>query len=169
MAVANLQGLSKPDDIAAAWARFLIEDIIEHREAKTRPVLPGVYVFGFEDGTPTLPTMPEAFNPEDPTSVEGLMDRHVGAYAYLAVMPGLPIPKATWEGQPHAHTARLMLGVPANLIEDGDFPWYLMACFYSATTQITFCGAFDGEVFQEIKSIYGVYGGVLPYLLSGSN
>jgi hypothetical protein len=45
MAVANLQGLTNPDDIALAWARFLINDIVEHREAKTRAVSPGVYVF----------------------------------------------------------------------------------------------------------------------------
>jgi hypothetical protein len=169
MAVADLQGLTKPDDIALAWARFLLNDIVEQREAQVRPVIPGVYVFGMEGTTPTVPSVPETFDPEDPSSLEGLIGRHEGAYAYLAVMPGLPIPKSEWGCAPTPAAKKQLLGVPTQIIEPGDYPWFLMAYFYSPSCQMTFCGAFDGSKFREIKCIYGTYGGRLPSLIAQDN
>jgi hypothetical protein len=61
-----------------------------------------------------------------------------------------------------------MLGIPPEIIERGDYPWYLMAVFYSPSKQMTFCGAFNGETFHEIKCIHGAYGGILSSLF-GSN
>jgi len=167
MAVANLQGLTNPDDIALAWARFLINDIVEHREAKTRAVSPGVYVFSVSNDVPSLPTLPEVFDPENPETLKGVLSEE-GAYAYLAVLAGLPVPKCEWVGQPAGEAARQMLGIPPEITERGDYPWYLMAVFYSPSKQMTFCGAFNGETFHEIKCIHGAYGGILSSLF-GSN
>lgn len=167
MAVANLSGLTRPDEIALAWSRFLIDDIVEHREAKTRAVTPGVYVFTMDGDTPALPTIPESFDPEDPASLEFIHTS--GAYAYLSVMAGLPVPTSSWSGQSPENAKRQMLGVPPEVVEGGEFPWYLMAVFYSPSMQMTFCGAFDGESFREIKCIHGSYGGVLSDLLKSAN
>jgi hypothetical protein len=167
MAVANLQGLTRPDDIALAWARFLIDDIVEHREAKTRAVSPGVYVFSMSNDVPSLPTLPEVFDPENPETLNGVL-REEGAYAYLAVLAGLPVPKREWAEQPATQVTHQMLGIPPEIIEPGEYPWYLMAVFYSPSKQMTFCGAFNGQTFHEIKCIYGSYGGILPSLF-GSN
>ena len=169
MAVANLQGLVKPDDIALAWAKFLLNDIVEQREAQVRPVIPGIYVFGMEGTTPTVPSVPEVFDPETVSSLEGLLARHEGAYAYLAVMPGLPIPKSEWSGASTPVAKKQLLGIPTQLIETGDYPWFLMAYFYSHSCQMTFCGAFDGSRFREIKCMYGTYGGCLPALIAKDN
>jgi hypothetical protein len=167
MAVANLQGLTNPDDIALAWARFLIDDIVEHREAGTRAVNPGVYVFSKSNDVPSLPTLPEVFDPENSDTLNGVVSED-DAYAYLAVLAGLPVPKGEWSGQAAGQASRQMLGIPPEIIEQGDYPWYLMAVFYSPSKQMTFCGAFNGETFHEIKCIHGAYGGALSSLF-GSN
>jgi hypothetical protein len=167
MAVANLKGLARPDDIALAWARFLIEDIVEQREAKTRPVRPGVFVFTLDGAVPELPTSPLSFNPEDPASLDGILKD--GAYAYLAVLPGLPVRRTEWSAQSVSQAKRQMLGLPPEVIEAGEFPWYLMAVFYSPSQKMTFCGAFDGERFTEVKCIHGSYGGLLADLFKMDN
>lgn len=162
MAIANLQGLSKPDDVAYAWAKFLVDDIIEQREAQVRPVLPGVYVFELDDdGAVSVPTMPILFDPEKPESLVGILDEYPRAFAYLGVMSGLPLPKVEWTGQAPTEAKKQMLGVPAHLIEPGTFPWYLMATFVSPSTKVTICAPFNGEKFGKVLSGYGLYGGAL--------
>lgn len=164
MAVANLDGLIHPDEIGLAWSRFLIDDLVEQREAQTRPLLAQIYTFELDDGIPGLPTLPFLFIPEDVASALKIVG-DPKTYAYLVVLPGLPVPKAKWSGSPGVAKGEQLLGMPQEIIEEGDFPWYLMALYNSPTKKMSFCGAFDGLKFTKINCIYGSYGGSLSDLL----
>lgn len=164
MARANLEGLKDREEIALAWSKFLIDDLVERREARVRAITASIYIFREED-VPLLPTLPEFFSPEDPASAKEALKRYPEAYAYLAVLPGLPLPKAEWVGDDHQKAAQRILGIPPEIIDRGEYPWYLMAVFVAPNQRMTFCGAFDGEKFRTIRPIYGSYGGYLTDLL----
>jgi hypothetical protein len=165
MAAANLDGLIHPDEIGLAWSRFLIDDIVDQREAKTRPLLAAIFTFQIEDGIPALPTLPHLFLPEDLEAAKRITRRDPETYAYLVMLPGLPVPKAKWTQEPSAAKGEQLLGMPQEIIEEGTFPWYLMALYTSPTVKMSFCGAFDGEKFTKINCIHGSYGGSLSDLL----
>ena len=164
MANANLEGLTHPDDIALAWARFIVEDLVEKRESKTQAIPHGIYVFELRDGVPDLPTVPDLFDAEDPESPEKVICNYPDAYAYLAVMPGLPVALGDWEKETGLPAKRQLVGVPGEMIEPGTYPWYLIGIFHSPRKQMVFCGAFDGERFSQVRSKYGSYGGILSDL-----
>jgi len=164
MAIANLEGLSHPDDIALAWSRFLVEDLVERREQKTLPLFHGVYLFEMEDGVPLVPTVPEVFSPDDFDAPVKLVKDRPNAFAYLAVMTGAPVPLAKWTGETGLPAKKQLLGIPSEIIEPGNFIWYFMAVFYSRTKEMVFCGGFDGEKFSQVKCMYGSYGGILADL-----
>ena len=165
MANVDLTNLSDPDEIALAWSKFLVEDLVEHREAKTRQIRACVYTFELEDGVPCLPTQGEDFDPDFPETAKSVVGQDPNTYAYLAVLPGLPLTKSE-SNTPGAPTGRkLILGIPPEIIDPGEYLWYLMAVFVSPTLKMTFCGAFDGEKFNTVRLIHGIYGGVLANLL----
>ena len=164
MAKADLSDLSDPDEIALAWSKFLVEDLVEQREAKTRPIVASVYTFELEEGVPCLPTVGEGFSPDIPASATQILLRNPNSYAYLAVLPGLPIPKGESSGE-GASAKKKVLGIPPEIISPGEFPWFLMGVFVSPTLQMTFCGAFDGEKFLQVQLAHGSYGGFLADLL----
>jgi hypothetical protein len=164
MATVDLSTASNPDEVALQWARFLIDSMVEDRESKTRPVLAALYVFEMDNGVPSLPTLPMLFLPEDETSAEVILGKHTEPYAYLAMTPGLPVPRAVWQGEGQGQAKKQPLGVPEEIIEKGDFDWYLMAVFVSPSIKMTFCGGFDGDKFSQIKCIRGTYGGYLSDL-----
>lgn len=164
MAKADLNDLSDPDEIALAWSKFLVEDLVEHREAKTRPIIASVYTFELEEGVPCLPTAGEVFSPDVPSSASQILLRNPNSYAYLAVLPGLPIPKGG-SGSDGNSEKKLLLGIPPEIITAGEFPWFLMGVFVSPTLQMTFCGAFDGDKFRQVQLAHGSFGGFLADLL----
>lgn len=166
MAKADLSDLSDPDEIALAWSKFLVEDLVEQREAKTRAITASVYTFELEDGVPCLPTLGEEFSPDHPSSALKILNKNPNSYAYLAVLPGLPILKEeNSDGAAGGSGRKLLLGIPPEIIDPGEFPWFLMAVFVSASAQMTFCGAFNGEKFNTVRLIHGSYGGILANLL----
>ena len=164
MATANLSGLSHPDEIALAWSKFLLDDLIEKREARVQPVRASLYTFEMIDDTTAVPTTPILFDPDDESAYEKLVDSCKGAYAYLAVLPGQPIPKGSWESAPSAEAKKQPLGVPQEVIDSGPSDWYLMAVFVSPSQKMTFCGKFYQDTFSIVKPIYGTYGGYLSDL-----
>jgi hypothetical protein len=169
MAKADLTDLSDPDEIALAWSKFLVEDLVEQREAKTRAITASVYTFELEDGVPCLPTLGEEFSPDHPASAMKILTQNPNSYAYLAVLPGLPLSKeeaSELNCEPTGRKQRkLVLGIPPEIIDPGEFPWFLMAVFVSPSLQMTFCGAFDGDKFNTVRLIHGSYGGFLSNLL----
>lgn len=164
MAKANLENLSDPDDIALAWSKFLVEDLVEQREAKVRPIFASIFVFSKDGEVPCLPTLPQEFSPDNPESAKKILEDDPTAYAYLAVLPGLPVPK-TPSGEYSGEPRKQILGIPPEVIDAGEYPWFLMAVFVSPTKRMTFCGAFGGEKFNQVKLIHGSYGGFLSNLL----
>ncbi len=170
MAKADLSDLSDPDEIALAWSKFLVEDLVEQREAKTRAITASVYTFELEEGVPCLPTLGEEFSPDNPASAAKILTRNPNSYAYLAVLPGLPMSKEEALGSDDPQVAerkqrKLVLGIPPEIIDSGEFPWFLMAVFVSPSLHMTFCGAFDGDKFNTVRLIHGSYGGFLSNLL----
>jgi hypothetical protein len=165
MATANLSGLSHPDEIALAWSKFLLDDLIEKREARVQPIRAALYTFEMDGETPAVPTTGVFFDPDELDSFEKLSSLCEPSYAYLAVLPGQPIPKGSWEGGPAEERKRQPLGVPQEVIEEGPSDWYLMAVFVSPTVSMTFCGRFYQDTFSIVKPIYGTYGGYLSNLL----
>jgi hypothetical protein len=163
MAIVNLEGLTHPDDIALAWARFLVEDLVERREAKTQAIHNAIFVFELRQGIPQLPTLPELFDDESEPPHK-IIEKFPDAYAYLAVLPGIPIPPSNWESSTGLPAKRQLLGIPMEMIEPGDYVWYIMGIFHSKRQQMVFCGGFDGEKFSQVKTKYGSYGGVLSDL-----
>jgi hypothetical protein len=164
MAIANLEGLTHPDDLALAWSRFLVEDLVERREQKTLPLFHGVYTFELDDGTPVVPTVPDIFEFNDFDAPFKIIESRPQAYAYLAVMTGQPVPLTAWTGETGLPAKKQLLGIPTEIIEPGSFTWYFMAVFYSRTKEMVFCGGFDGEKFSQVKCMYGSYGGILADL-----
>lgn len=163
MAIANLEGLTHPDDIALAWSRFLVEDLVERRENQTQAIHNAVYVFELREGVPQLPTLPELFSEESESPYEAIK-KYPDAYAYLAVLPGIPIPQGNWEKVTGLSPKKQLLGIPTEMIDPGDYIWYLMGIFHSKRQQMVFCGGFDGKKFSQVKTKYGSYGGVLSDL-----
>lgn len=164
MAAISLEGLKTPDEIAYAWSRFLIEDLIEKRNAGQQPIPTGVFVFELDDGIPTVPSLPTIFDPVDHEAPRRIIDNSPHAYAYLAVMTGLPVALGSWAAETGLPARQQLIGVPYNIIEAGDFPFYLMAIFYSRSIEVVFCAPFDGKTFSKVQSMYGSYGGVLSDL-----
>jgi len=153
------------DQEAAEWATGLLEETLKRRELRTQAIAPYLYPFTLgSDGVAQLPATPiSAGNPPDlERAIAGLDALGDPMYAYLYLMPGIPTPAAEWRGPSFTsgQRAAIPLGVPQEIIEKGDFDFYVFGAFVSPTVKRTFCIPLKGDTFGKLRVLSGLYGGL---------
>jgi len=156
------------DREAADWATGLLEETLKRRELRTQAVAPYLYPFTMgKDGVEQYPSTPiSAGNPPDISTALRVLETMDPLYAYLYLMPGIPIPESVWQGPAFTPTKRasIPLGVPQEIIEEGDFDFYVFGAFVSPTVKRTFCIPLKGDTFGKLQVVSGLYGGVFSSL-----
>lgn len=166
MATANLLEAKTPSELALAWARFLLDDIIERREAKTQPLAPLAFLFMMDGEEVVFPTMPLHLESEpNPETLRAAVSSVENLLGYLVVLPGMPQRRTSWEAGEYTGTSSFPIGIPDDLIADGPFSMYLTALFTTQEISMVFCGGFDGEAFDTVRCAYGSFGGTLANML----
>lgn len=166
MATANLLEANTPHELALGWARFLIDDTIERREAKTQPLLPLAFLFTMDGTQVVFPTVGVRLEDEpNPETLRNLVSTVADVFGYLVIMPGMPQRRGTWERGETTGTATFPIGVPDELIADGPFSMYLTALLSTRDGGMVFCGGFNGETFDTVRCAEGSFGGTLAGML----
>jgi hypothetical protein len=116
-----------------------------------------------KDGVEQLPTVPiSAGLPPSIDLVEQVLEKMDRMYAYLYLMPGQPLSPSVWQGSTFTDQdrAKLPLGVPKEIIEDGEFDFYVFGVFVSNSVSRTFCVPITGDKFGKMQILAGTYGGI---------
>ena len=152
------------DQEAADWATEILTQTIQRRESRTQAVAPYFYPFTMgKDGVEQLPTVPiSAGHPPSLPLVEKILSKMDPLYAYLYLMPGEPTPPSVWQGPTFTDQdrAQLPLGIPREIIEDGEFDFYVFGVFVSNSVSRTFCVPVSGDKFGKLRILSGTYGGI---------
>lgn len=158
------------DREAADWAEGLLKQTIERREQRVQAIAPYVYPFTTgSDGVAQYPTSPLlAGNPPSEQAILRQLEEIDPLFAYLYLMPGVPTPPSVWQGPSFTdqNRADIPLGVPSEIIEEGEFDFYLFGAFVSPTLKRTFCIPLKGDTFGKLQVVSGLYGGVFSSLQS---
>lgn len=86
-------------------------------------------------------------------------------FAYMLFLPGDPVSQKEWQGSySPQEQAQILMGIPESIIDSGEYEFHLHGIFVSNSTQITFCAAFDGNVFLPMKRADGLFGGTAANL-----
>ena len=149
------------DREAADWATGLLEETLKRRELRTQAIAPYVYPFTLgADGVEQYPATPiSAGNPPDASTVLHVLGT-------MDLMPGEPVPSSVWQGPSFSPKERsvLPLGVPQEIVEEGDFDFYVFGAFVSSTIKRTFCIPLKGDTFGKLRVLSGLYGGIFSAL-----
>ena len=156
------------DREAADWATGLLEETLKRRELRTQAIAPYLYPFTVgKDGVAQYPSLPLfSGNPPDRDRVLSMLQVLDPLYAYLYLMPGEPTPPSVWQGPTFTDQdrAKLALGIPREIIEDGDFDFYVFGVFVSSSIKRTFCVPLKGDTFGKLRILSGTYGGAFSSL-----
>lgn len=169
MPEADLSWAKTPDELAAAWSKYIIDELIHRRESGVSSIQAGVFPFGIQDGKVVLPAgeMPIGHPPDPSMATSHLQIYQEGLYAYLVVVTGEPGVPGEWAGPTYtdAQRAEIPIGVPGDLCEKGDYEFYIIASLVCETYPVTWAVRFDGEKFGEIRVVKGTFGGSLIGLM----
>lgn len=163
MAVADLSLATNRYEIAAAWSRYLIDEFIERREAKTSNVLAAVFPFTEQGGQVVVPA--GGFFLGHPPSVEDakrFLEAEKGLYAYFVILAGDPGNKdSDDEAGSGGDKDPTPISVPKSLCVKDDYEFYLIAALVCPDLPLTWAAPFDGEKFGELRYAQGTFGGTL--------
>jgi hypothetical protein len=169
MAKADLGWAQTPHEVAVAWSKFILDEMIERKEAGT-PLYASVFPFTQGEGGIVLPSgaLPLGF-PPDPKVAESHLRMYSdqGLYAYLVVTLGIPEAPGEWlsPGVSDKERAEIEIGVPGGLCEPGPHEWYLVGSLVSPEQPYTWAARWDGEKFGPLRYVAGNFGGTLIGLL----
>lgn len=157
------------DEIAYLWAKFLLSELMARRERQEAALASCIFTFENVNNFVHVPTSPTAVLGTPPQKDKALACLEPETYAYLVLVPGVPVPKEAWEGaeapMSSQEQAEIPLGVPSELIDlSRPHIWWLNAVFVSPSIQATFCAGFDGETFTELREVAGTHGGAFSSL-----
>jgi len=168
MAVADLSRATTKYEAALSWSRFLVNDLIEKRENRLQALAPLLYVFELaEDGNVTLPSIGHQLShPPGAEQAKVILSAYKDPFAYLVVLPGMPVPERVWTGPTYSVKKRneIPICIPGAMIDLGKFDFYLMGAFISREDKRTFCSSFGNEKFGPVRESREVTGGALSNL-----
>jgi len=169
MAKVDLSQAKSVEEVAAIWSVFLLKELMERRERQEAAIPSCIFTFELAGNTPCLPVFPTKILTTPPDKLDAISGVSLDSFAYLAIVPGIPIPKADWDGDSPALTIQeqeqIPIGVPTELLQfDRSYVWWLTAVFVSKQVQTTYCAGFTGTQFSELKHVAGTHGGFLSSL-----
>ena len=182
MATADMTGVKTIYEQAFRWSKFLIQDLIEKREAGEQGIRSSVYPFCTlsreGEGTKTiLPTagLPLGHPPEGGVLsdiLEMFLEDHEeeDLFSYLVLITGMPDPPNQWRQEEEQALAAgqaapcVPIAVPWEMcerFEDRPPVYYIIAALVCRERPVTFTAHFDGEEFGELRFAPGLFGGEL--------